>query len=442
MGVGVPLDFSGWVDSAAEGMTVCDRIMDTTAPKEFPLNDLTVLDLTVALAGPVATLLLAGLGARVIKIENPAGGDPSRDNAPYFGLGGVKLVRDRPDDISVTAFNRLRNKLGVTLNLKHPRAREVFADLARKADLVVENFTPGTLDELGAGYEAARRVNPRIVYCSISGFGSDAGPGSPKALDTVIQALSGIMYVSGREDDPPVRVGLTIADLTAALFGVVGVLAAVHQAQRTGMGQHVDVSMLGALTSLIAAEAYEAMEKCGEPVRTGQSVQRLAPFGVYPAKGGHIAICAYTDTFAHRLFEVMGQTELAADERFRTRDMRVRHYRELDERIGRWTSSETISEAIAKLNSAGIPAAEVRDPKVAVHDPRVVSRNETVPMIHPKYGMVDGIYAMGLPIRFSVAKAGFDQPPPGLGEHNQRVYGEILGYDANRIAELRAQGVI
>jgi crotonobetainyl-CoA:carnitine CoA-transferase CaiB-like acyl-CoA transferase len=416
--------------------------MDTTAPRESPLNDVTVLDLTVALAGPVATVLLAGLGARVIKIENPAGGDPSRENAPYFGLGGVKLVRDRADDISVTAFNRLRNKLGVTLNLKHPRAREVFADLARKADLVVENFTPGTLDELGAGYEAVRRVNPRIVYCSISGFGSDAGPGSPKALDTVIQALSGIMYVSGREDEPPVRVGLTIADLIAALFGAVGVLAALHQAQRSGVGQHVDISMLGALTSLIAAEAYEAMEKCGEPVRTGQSVQRLAPFGVYPAKDGHLAICAYTDTFAHRLFAVMGQTDLAADERFRTRDMRVRYYRELDVVIGGWTSSETTAEAIGKLNSAGIPAAEVRDPKVAVHDPRVVARKETVPLIHPKYGMVDGIHAMGLPIRFSEAKAGFDQPPPGLGEHNQRVYGEILGYDADRIAELRAQGVI
>jgi len=438
----VLLDFSDRVDSAKAAVTGCDGTMEATTPRESPLNDLTVLDLTVALAGPVATLLLAGLGARVIKIENPAGGDPSRDNAPYFGLGGVKLVRNRADDISVTAFNRLRNKLGVTLNLKHPRAHEVFADLARKADLVVENFTPGTLDELGAGYEAARRVNPRIVYCSISGFGSDAGPGSPKALDTVIQALSGIMYVSGRDDDPPVRVGLTIADLTAALFGVVGVLAALHQAQRSGVGQHVDISMLGALTSLIAAEAYEAMEKCGEPVRTGQSVQRLAPFGVYPAKDGHLAICAYTDAFAHRLFGVMGQTELAADERFRSRDMRVRYYRELDEVIGRWTGSETTAEAIAKLNSAGIPAAEVRDPKVAVHDPRVVARNETVPMVHPKYGIVDGINAMGLPIRFSEAKAGFDEPPPGLGEHNQRVYGEILGYDAKRIAELRAQGVI
>src|SRR5438445_12270034 len=172
--------------------------MDRMASNQSPLEDLTVLDLTVALAGPVATLLLAGLGARVIKIESPAGGDPSRDNAPYFGLGGIKLARERADDISVTAYNRLRNKLGVTLNLKHPRAREVFADLARKADLVVENFTPGTLDELGAGYEAARRENRRSVYCSVSVSGRGAGPGSPKALDTVIQALSGIMNVSGR----------------------------------------------------------------------------------------------------------------------------------------------------------------------------------------------------------------------------------------------------
>jgi crotonobetainyl-CoA:carnitine CoA-transferase CaiB-like acyl-CoA transferase len=423
-------------------MTGCGANMDKMDPKESPLQDLTVLDLTVALAGPVATLLLAGLGARVIKIENPASGDPSRDNAPYFGLGGVKLVRERADDISVTAYNRLRNKLGVTLNLKYPRAREVFADLVRKADLVVENFTPGTLDDLGVGYQAARRVNPRIVYGSISGFGSDAGPGSPKALDTVIQALSGIMYVSGSEDDPPVRVGLTIADLTAALFGVIGVLSAVHQARRTGVGQHVDVSMLGALTSLIAAEAYEAMEKCGEPVRTGPSVQRLAPFGIYPAKDGHIAICAYTDAFAHRLFEVMRRKDLGDDERFRTRDARVRNYRELDVLIGQWTRTETMAEAIAKLNLAGIPASEVRDPRTAVHDPRVVARSETVPMVHPKYGPADGIYAMGLPIRFSEAVAGFDQPPPGLGEHNQRVYGEILGYDAQRMAELRAQGVI
>ena len=281
-----------------------------------------------------------------------------------------------------------------------------------------------------------------MLFRSISGFGSDAGPGAPKALDTVIQALSGVMYVSGDEGDPPVRVGLTIADLTAALFGTIGALAALHQARRTGIGQHVDVSMLGALTSLIAAEAYEAMEKAGASVRSGQSVQRLAPFGTYRASDGHIAICAYTDAFAHRLFDVMGRKDLLADERFRTRDARVRYYRELDLEIDRWSSAKTGGEAVAVLHAAGVPAAEVRDPKVAVHDPRVMVRGETVPLVHPRYGAAYGIRAMGLPIRFSDAKAGFDQPPPALGEHNQRVYGEILGYDAKRIAELRAEGVI
>jgi crotonobetainyl-CoA:carnitine CoA-transferase CaiB-like acyl-CoA transferase len=200
--------------------------------------------------------------------------------------------------------------------------------------------------------------------------------------------------------------------------------------------------MLGALTSLIAAEAYEAMEKAGASVRSGQSVQRLAPFGTYRASDGHIAICAYTDAFAHRLFEVMERKDLAADERFRTRDARVRYFRELDIEIERWSSSKSSLEAIALLNAAGVPAAEVRDPRIAVHDPRVMARGETVPLVHPKYGAADGIRAMGLPIRFSDAKAGFDQPPPALGEHNQRVYGEILGYDAKRIAGLHTQGVI
>ena len=198
-----------------------------------PLEDITVLDLTVALAGPVATLLLGGLGARVIKIENPIDGDPCRSNPPYIGADGVSLSRTRPDDISLSAVNRLRNKLGVTLNLKHEKGREVFADLARKADMVVQNFSPGVLERLGIGYESVRKINPRIIYCSISGFGSDAGAGPTKALDTTIQALSGIMNVSGEEGEPPVRLGLPIADLSVALFGVIGILAALHQAQRT-----------------------------------------------------------------------------------------------------------------------------------------------------------------------------------------------------------------
>ena len=407
-----------------------------------PLRDVTVVDLTVALAGPVATLLLAGLGARVIKVEQPNAGDPCRSNPPYLGRGGVKLTRDAEDDVSLSELNRLRNKLGITLNLKHPAAREVFADLARNADLVVENFSPGTLDRLGIGYEFGRQINPRIVYCSISGFGSDAPPDSGKALDTVIQALSGIMYVSGEPHDPPARVGITIADLTAAQFGVIGALSALHQARRSGEGQHVDVSMLGALTAMVASENFEALELCGAPVRTGQTVQRLAPFGTHAASDGYVAICAYTDQFAHALFAVMERPDLRADGRFTTRDQRVKNYRELDVLIGKWTAAHPVSEVVRKLHERGIPAAEVRHPAAAVRDTRVLARGETVPLAHPRYGAVDEIYGMGVPIRFSGASTSLEGPPPGLGQHNETVYGAMLGYSEERINKLRTEGVI
>jgi crotonobetainyl-CoA:carnitine CoA-transferase CaiB-like acyl-CoA transferase len=200
--------------------------------------------------------------------------------------------------------------------------------------------------------------------------------------------------------------------------------------------------MLGALTALVASEPYEAMERCGAAIRTGQTDQRLAPFGVYPTRDGHVAICAYTDGFARSLFKVMQKAELGLDERFRTRDMRVVNYRELDTLIGEWTALHATAEVVAKLEAVDIPTAGVRDPKAAVRDPRVVNRNETVLLSHPKYGAVEKIHGMGLPVKFSRAAAGFDQPPPELGEHNQAVYGGILGYSTQQIEELRTDGVI
>ena len=190
-----------------------------------------MLDLTLALAGPFATFLLAGLGARVIKIENPEAPDPCRQNPPYIGRDGVSLGRTRPDDVSVSALNRLRGKYGVTLNLKHPDARDVFLDLLRQADIVVENFAAGTLDRLGVGYAFARSINPRVIYCSVSGFGATQTTGTGKAMDTIIQALSGLMMTSGAPDDPPVRVGVPVADLLAPVFGIVGILAALGSAR-------------------------------------------------------------------------------------------------------------------------------------------------------------------------------------------------------------------
>lgn len=407
-----------------------------------PLDGVTVLDMTVALAGPFATLLLAGLGARVIKIENPAAGDTCRSNPPYLGKNGATLTRENEDDISISALNRLRNKLGITLNLKAPEAREVFADLVKSADVVVENFSRGTLERLGVGYAYAREINPRIIYCSITGFGGAGDPGSGKAMDAMIQALSGVMLTSGKPDDPPVRVGVPFADLCAPLFAVIGVLAALHQVQATGTGQHVDVSMLGALTTMVACESFDILERCGVPLRTGQTMPRLAPFGVYPTQDGFIAVCAPTDLFAQSLFAAMGRPELSTDERFGTRDLRVKNSDELDALVERFTRSMTTAQAIAKLDSAGVPSAEVRHPDAAMRDPRVVARRETVPLPHPKYGDVGDVYGMGMPIHFSGATAEFDRPAPALGEHNEAVYGGILGYSPEKIEALRSRKVI
>ena len=411
--------------------------------KNTPLEDITVLDLTTALAGPFATLLLAGLGARVIKIENPAGGgDSCRSNAPYLGSEGGTLARRHDDDISVSALNRLRNKLGVTLNLKHPEARGIFADLVRKSDVVVENFSRGTLDRLGAGYSIAQQINPRIVYCSITGYGSEGDPGTGKAMDAIIQALSGVMMTSGGPDDPPVRIGVPFADLTAPLFGVIGVLAAIHQAQRTGVGQHVDVSMLGVMTMMVSGEPFDLLDRCGVAQRTGSTVPRLAPFGMYRTRDGYVSICAPMESFAHALFRAIGREDLISDPRFAKRDDRVINVAELDAIIEEFTGTRTGAEVIAVLDQHGVPSAEVRNPQDAVRDPRVLNRAETVPLAHPKYGMVEDVYGMGMPIKFSHAQAGFDQPPPALGEHNAAVYGGLLGYSEARIEELKTGQVI
>ena len=277
--------------------------IDAPASAKGPLAGLTVLDTTLALAGPFATFLLAGLGARVIKIEHPDSPDPCRQNPPFLGAHGVSLGPTTADDVSVSALNRLRGRYAVTLNLKQPRARQVFADLLRHADVVVENFSAGTLDRLGVGYGFGREINPRVIYCSISGFGAaPLAGGTGRAMDSIIQALSGLMMTSGAPDDPPVRVGVPVADLLAPVFGVVGILSALRQRETTGHGQHVDVSMLGVLTSFVAAEPFDLLEACGLAQRTGRMVPRLAPFGIYQSADGYVAICAPTEQFARNVF--------------------------------------------------------------------------------------------------------------------------------------------
>ncbi|HWD24077.1 MAG TPA: CoA transferase, partial [Acidimicrobiales bacterium] len=304
-----------------------------------PLSGLRVLDLTSAYAGPFATYVLAALGAQVIKVEHPRGGDLSRTNPPYIGRDGISLLGDDESSVSLANINRSRNKLSITLDLKNPDVRPVMDDLVRVSDIVVENMSSGAADRLGFGFDWASREKPSIVYCSISGFGAGATGSDARSFDMVIQALSGIMEATGPVDGSPSRVGIPIGDLAAPLFAVISILSAIRHRDMTGQGQFVDVSMLDALTALIAGEHFDAMSACGVDVRTGNSIARMSPFGTYRTLDRPVAICAPSNSFVERLFALMGQSELLVDDRFRTRELRVRNRKDLDEIIEAWTTT-------------------------------------------------------------------------------------------------------
>lgn len=409
---------------------------------ERPLSGMVVIDLTNALAGPYATLLLAGLGARVVKVENPRrGGDPARNNSPYLTEDGLRVRRTAPDDMSVSMLVRGRNKESMTLDLGDERGRAVLADLVRSADILVENYSAGVTARLGIDVPWAHELNPRLVYTSISGFGAEGGPGTGKAMDTIVQALSGLMMTAGAPDDPPVRSGLPIADLLAPLYAVIGTVSAVLQAHRTGVGQHVDVSMLGALTSLVACEPFDAYEQIGLPLRTGATVPRLAPFGTFRAADGWFALCAPVDAFAHGLFRAMGRPELVDDPRFAGRDGRVAHADELHGLISAWAADRSLAEVVAVLDAHGAPAAEVRDPSRAVRDPLVLARGEVVRLLDPADGGVE-LFGTGIPIVLSGSETTLDRPAPHLGQHTRTVLAGLCGYADDRIDALVEAGVV
>ena len=413
---------------------------DTRLPR--PLEGITILDLTTALAGPYCTLILAGLGARVIKVENPRNPDSARTNSPYLGREGLKTTREHDDDLSMAMLERGRNKEAVTLNMKHPEGRALFFEMVKKADAVVENYSAGVADRLGTGYRACAEVNPRIVFTSISGFGANVQPRQNKAMDNIVQAMSGMMLASGNPGDPPIRTGIPFGDLTAPLFAAIGTLAALMQARATGQGQHVDVSLLGALSSLVAAEPFEIMAKLGHPTRAGNFMARLAPFGVFPTRDGYISICAPKDDFVAGLFNAMDRPELMQDPRFATRDARVRNHIELHDMVSAFTRTMSTDEAAERLTDFDVPNGPVREPAEALRDPTLLARGETTKLLHPTYGAVEDIVVGGLPIRMSGAFTGFDRPAVTLGASNHEVYGQMLGLDPERIAALARDGVI
>ena len=407
-----------------------------------PLEGIRVLDLTVALAGPYGALLLGGLGAEVIHIEAPGGGDIARTNPPFVGSKGASFGAATDKDVSLSIINRGRNKKSLTLDLKSEKGREIFMRLVKESDVVIENMSEGTVKRLGVGYEEVSRVNPRIVYTSISAFGEPSIYPGLKGMDILVQALSGLMEVTGFADGPPTRVGIPVADMVAPLYAVNGVLAALIQRGRTGEGQHVKVAMLDCLASLMAEEHFDISVEAGVPMRSGNSHDRLVPFGVYPCKDGYVAMVAFRPEWMKALLDAMGRPELLEDPRFASRGPRMQHAAALNEFIEAWTTTLTTRELVHELfNKRGVPAVIVRKPVEVLNDPALNERGAVMQLQHPAMGDVKAV-GMGNPIQFSKANAQFDIPAQDIGEANQEIYGGLLKMSAAEIKELDASGVI
>ncbi|MBK8960732.1 MAG: CoA transferase [Proteobacteria bacterium] len=412
--------------------------MNTTLTR--PLTGIRVLDLTVALAGPYGSLLLGGLGAEVIRVEAPGGSDIARSNPPFVGAEGIHFGPGDADDIALCMLNRARNKKSITLDLKKPEGLALLKRLVEQVDVVMENMSDGTAERLGVGYTALSAVNPRIVYASINALGDPSLYPGLKGMDIIVQALSGLMGVTGFADGPPTRVGLPIADLLASLFAVNGILAALIHRGRTGQGQRVEVSMLDCMASLIAEEHFDAYERAGYAIRTGNYHDRLVPFGVYQASDGYVAIIAMMPEWFRGLMEAIGQAELINDPRYSTRGPRMQHAATLNALIEDWTRTRSSARILAELHERRL-SAPVRTPQQMLSDPRLRARGAVVDLAHPVFGAIDAA-GMGLPIHFSACHAQFDKPAELLGASNAEIYGEWLRLGAEEQAKLRAAGVI
>lgn len=418
------------------------RAKDPQSAIARPLDGLLVLDLSIFLSGPFATQIMGGLGARVIKIEQPGLGDPARATPPYYGARGLHGGRPQGDDLSLSVLKRNRNKESITLNLKTAEGKAILRDLARRADVLVENFAPGVMSRLELDEPRLREANPHLIYCSISGFGP-AGPyRALPAYDLVVQAMSGLMTSTGAPDGPPTRAGISAADLVTGLYATIGILAALAQRGRDGLGQWVDVAMLDSVFSLVFDEALDVQVARGEPPRTGNGRPRLAPFSTYECADGFITICAVTEGQVAALFRLMDRPDLLDDPRYATAEARVRHAAEVDALVGAWTRDRARAELWEALAAARVPSGPVADIADLLADPQLHSRGMIAPVPHPSAGPAAGAVAAGLPLNFSRAVAALDRPAPALGADNATVYGELLGIDAARLEDLRERNVI
>lgn len=389
-----------------------------------PLSRFTVLDLTRVRSGPAAVRQFADWGATVIKIEEPG-------LAPDDKPGGSAQIPDYQ--------NTHRNKQSITLNLKHPEGRALFLDLVRKADVVVENYRPSVKFKLGIDYESLRKVNPRIVYGSVSGFGQDGPYVDRPGLDQIAQGISGMMSVTGEPGRGPMRAGIPVADLSAGLFCAIGLLVALLEREASGEGQWVQTSLLQSQLWMMDFQAMRWLMNGEVPGQSGNDHPTSAPTGVYPTKDGYMNIAAMGNDIFARLCRVLDLTPLIDDERFRTVPLRAKNRPPLNAAIAERTRTRTTDEWIALMNKEGVPCGPILNMDQVFENPQVQHLRMSEPIDHPTLGKIS---VVGQPVIMSRTRFGKPTPAPETGEHNRAVYETMLGLDPARIEALAREGVI
>jgi crotonobetainyl-CoA:carnitine CoA-transferase CaiB-like acyl-CoA transferase len=393
--------------------------------REGALSGLRVIDLTRVLAGPFCTMMLADMGAEVIKVEEPGKGDDSRHFAPFR------------NGESAYYMNLNRNKKGVTLNLK--KGRDIFIELVRTADVLVENYRPGTMDRLGLGYETLKKINPRLVYGAVSGFG-DTGPYRLRpGYDIIGQAMGGLMSTTGWPGGEPTRTGTAMGDVLAGLSVTIGILAALRHRDQTGCGQKVDVALVDSVVASLEVITQIYLTDGHIPERIGNRYESTYPYDSFKANDGDVVIGAANDKLWQLVCRVIEQPDLQNDERFDTNHKRVQRHAEIKPIIEAWTKTHSVDEIVDRMLAAGVPVAPINTIDRLVKDPHIaVAREMFVDVEHPKAGVMK---LTGAHIKLTETPPAIRTPSPELGQHNEEVFGSLLGMVSSDIERLTQDGV-
>lgn len=392
-----------------------------------PLTDIKVLDLSRIYAAPVGTMILADLGADVIRVESPKGTDSMRKWPPH--VGGE----------STYYFTANRNKRSVTLDLKHEEGKALFLQLAKKADVVVENFKTGTLERLGLGYAALAEANPSIILCSVTGYGQTGPYREEPGFDPVIQAIGGLMDITGERDGEPMRVGVPVVDMLSSLYVAIGILAAIRQREQTGEGQHIDISLLDVQMSSLANIASVYLIANQVTTRIGNQHNNVAPYQVFGCSDRPLMIAVGNDAHFSKLCDLVQRPEWKTDDRYRTNEARVANRTSLTEELQSIFSHKSAEEWFQLLSGHGIPSGPVNNVEQAFNHPQVQAREMVQKIHHPTLGEIKLVRN---PILFSKTPITTHKHPPLLGEHTDSFFQEELGLRLEEIDRLRTEGII